>query len=1235
MPRKKNKKARLVGLVKLEILDRFTPSIIKKLSNLLKNCWEHPVHIPYGKWFIIKKSRSVLAAGQLDENNTLWNLCTNKKYRANGFARKIIHAMLNKICREKGVMSLFVDSSSPKSWYERLGFETTMMDEEERLKYAHRPDVEKMSRYACSFKRHNSFSFNDEPQSSNNATTPGGPMNVSFRMKKEELQQKYQERYGARDAAMKNVLGDQNLVNLLSELTGEAAVSTAASKAGKEARQQGKKQSVLRDQGMRLMQNALDSIFSSDDQISETAFKQFKSYVDPPSSENPGNYDLLSPEVVVKSVSDKNDITKGSLWRIPKGYKKLTDYYTTHTDSDGDEWYNITKSDHSTYSKPGLYTANISPQLRRERLFVYISYLLRNVSAYPVKIDSPIIKLVEEELSGGDWALVSKPVTNFLTHYLDNALDGAARTEYVKECIKKFNERLDKIKVCLGKIVVDPGKSLSFSVDDSISIAGMRDPEGYEKLGKFRENREPPIEFVIRIPSDFMFQYLIDRGADLGYKDQYGQDVLFMITGWGTIGQLKLLYEHYKKKFGASKAAEFIRGEIDDSGKRYPNYDAHCKPSNANGLTFGPSLTEELFHKRGSDSPLLIAAFKCRLDIVKELVNLAVTSTSTQAQRYNFMNQRNAHLVTPLLGSMYQNICGRRLEVDSNYDLLPAKQVELFKFLVENGADPNLGEQISGKAGDYSERRKLEASTGAREYNKNTPLEIALFEQRFGNFDMSVEWARLLVDQGASVLQLDNDKRLITFSTKEARAKNKEWTTIQEQEEEEGKSGKDGITWSVAEIEMLGITVNAELAETTDYIPIVCKSNTVCRPVTEKVIEDEIYEGLYFDPEMHAWAQEEDGEHNERDSTRPVGNVTLGLYISYNKNILGSYTRMWGGGSFGGSSGIGILDEENNGRYPKRNFSSRKKCEEEIRIRSENDIVNWLIDKAGSMGDPRINSLLESIKHQIADIGSKTGVLQSKWRQSISRVPKINWLQSRFMMNKRNPTHFLFQTKTGTHYFSMNKFSMNKRSKKHSMRRKKSIKKRSVRRKKSKKRSMRRKKSIKKSSLRKPAKNRRKRISLKDLNVRPIRDVEAGKVPIFAGRGHNVTISGLINCIGVIITQYSPQTGAPVSVIAGHFETPTMYDSAKHTLTKSGEKFASRIVNLINDKINADLQTTVQFVYGDSNPGRIVSSNVIGKLPKDTGKAFIALRDNLGLHHVKLEPVVGRNKSKITIRIPH
>ena len=105
---------------------------------------------------------------------------------------------------------------------------------------------------------------------------------------------------------------------------------------------------------------------------------------------------------------------------------------------------------------------------------------------------------------------------------------------------------------------------------------------------------------------------------------------------------------------------------------------------------------------------------------------------------------------------------------------------------------------------------------------------------------------------------------------------------------------------------------------------------------------------------------------------------------------------------------------------------------------------------------------------------------------------------------------------------------------------------------------------------------RGRRISLRDLmakkSIKPMKDVEAGRVPISVGRGHNVTISGLINCIGVIITQYSFKTGEPVSVIAGHFETPKMYDSTKHTLTKEGEKFASRIVDLINNKINEKLK---------------------------------------------------------------
>ena len=90
------------------------------------------------------------------------------------------------------------------------------------------------------------------------------------------------------------------------------------------------------------------------------------------------------------------------------------------------------------------------------------------------------------------------------------------------------------------------------------------------------------------------------------------------------------------------------------------------------------------FHKRGGDSPLLIASFKCRLEMVKEFVKLSLPATSTQAQRYNFMNQRNAHMCTPLIASMYQNICFlTSANRDSNYDLFPAKQVELVKFLIE------------------------------------------------------------------------------------------------------------------------------------------------------------------------------------------------------------------------------------------------------------------------------------------------------------------------------------------------------------------------------------------------------------------------------------------------------------------------------------------------------------------------------------------------------------------------
>ena len=252
MPRNKNKKLKLskFGIPKLTIIKKFTPNTIKQISLLLKNCWEYPVHIPTGRWFLIKKGRNILAAGQLDEQNTLWNLCTDKKYRGKGYAKRIIHTMLNKICREKGIMSLFVNSSSPKSWYERLGFEAIMMNEREKIKYIHYPDVEKMSRHACDFKQRNSFSFgtNNSFCDNGNAPTPGpnpdtpgqescpGVANpFPFRMEK-HLQDLYKEKFGYRDAAIQRVTDDSALIHNISQfLGGFLIIHSSLYNSGKEA----------------------------------------------------------------------------------------------------------------------------------------------------------------------------------------------------------------------------------------------------------------------------------------------------------------------------------------------------------------------------------------------------------------------------------------------------------------------------------------------------------------------------------------------------------------------------------------------------------------------------------------------------------------------------------------------------------------------------------------------------------------------------------------------------------------------------------------------------------------------------------------------------------------------------------------------------------------------------------------------------------------------------------------
>ena len=167
------------------------------------------------------------------------------------------------------------------------------------------------------------------------------------------------------------------------------------------------------------------------------------------------------------------------------------------------------------------------------------------------------------------------------------------------------------------------------------------------------------------------------------------------------------------------------------------------------------------------------------------------------------------------------------------------------------------------------------------------------------------------------------------------------------------------------------------------------------------------------------------------------------------------------------------------------------------------------------------------------------------------------------------------------------------------------------------------------------SRQRRKRLSELP-EGKKLQEVEAGHKPIAVGPGYNVKISGLINCIGVIVTQYSRNTGEPVFVIAGHFETPTMYDSKKDKLTNSGKTFATSIRNLIKG-IQPNLDTSFQFVYGDAAPERIVNfKNVRNKkIPKNTQKAFVKLKKAIRIKTGNLEPITGRQKSSITIKIPY
>ena len=68
----------------------------------------------------------IVSYGILDDNNTLWSLCTGKNSRKKGYGKKIIDEMFKNICEKNfylgGKMYLFVNQDSPKNWYQKMGF---------------------------------------------------------------------------------------------------------------------------------------------------------------------------------------------------------------------------------------------------------------------------------------------------------------------------------------------------------------------------------------------------------------------------------------------------------------------------------------------------------------------------------------------------------------------------------------------------------------------------------------------------------------------------------------------------------------------------------------------------------------------------------------------------------------------------------------------------------------------------------------------------------------------------------------------------------------------------------------------------------------------------------------------------------------------------------------------------------------------------------------------------------
>ena len=93
------------------------------------------------KTYVIMRKGDIVSFLQLDDN-TIWNLCTPKKYRRRGYAKKLIDYVKRKTCKYDNSLNLYVDKFKDShdklfNYYKKMGFNEILSDIDDKTKMAY------------------------------------------------------------------------------------------------------------------------------------------------------------------------------------------------------------------------------------------------------------------------------------------------------------------------------------------------------------------------------------------------------------------------------------------------------------------------------------------------------------------------------------------------------------------------------------------------------------------------------------------------------------------------------------------------------------------------------------------------------------------------------------------------------------------------------------------------------------------------------------------------------------------------------------------------------------------------------------------------------------------------------------------------------------------------------------------------------------------------------------------